>query len=131
MILSSPPKPTSLDTPSICQDFASITPAAADKDNNPNPLIPLTVVQKNKPLSCSQCNYQCSLESGLKRHITLKHKNFPLPVSTPQISSPFSSIQLGQAFKCDICDSIFPSNLSLTKHTIEVHHKISINTQPV
>ena len=60
-ILSSPPKPTSLDTPSRFQDFASVTPATADKDNNPNPLIPVTVVQNIQPFCCSQCNYQCSL----------------------------------------------------------------------
>ena len=72
---------------------------------------------KYKSFSCSQCNYQCSLEIVFKRHITRKHKNSPLPVSTPQTSPPIPFIDvcphLGQTFKCNICYSIFPTISSL------------------
>ena len=69
---------------------------------------------KNQPFCCSQCNYQCSLGSVLKRHITMKHKNSPPPALTPQISPPVPSTPLqcpphcekwmpnpGQTFKCN------------------------------
>ena len=108
--------------------------------SNPPSILPSPGISGNTlQFSCEQCNYQCSLKSVLKRHITMKHKNSPPPVSTPQIPTPVPSIavcpphchlwipQPGQTFKCNICPSIFPSVQSHGIHIINFHPEHSNN----
>ena len=73
--------PTPLSTP--------VTYCPKDKHPNPFSYPSVTPAKDKQPFCCSQCNYQCSLESGLKRHITMKHEpSPPITFSFPKISSP-------------------------------------------
>lgn len=65
-----------------------------------------SVHRKYKPFLCESCDFACSLQNTLKRHVSRYHNDNP------------------DVFSCDLCDYNAISKSNLKKHRFSVHEQI-------